>query len=45
MGRHQILQSLVEHMGIYLGCADVRVAQHLLQAAQIGAVGEQVTGK
>ena len=42
VNRHQ---TAPVHMGVDLGRADIRVAEHLLDHPQIGAVGEQMAGK
>ncbi len=44
-GLDETTQPLVLHMGIDLRCRDIGMAQHLLHAAQIGAVIEQMAGK
>ena len=41
----QAFEALVEDVGVDLGRRDVGVAEHLLQAAQVGAVGQQVAGE
>ena len=42
---YQGLETLFQHMGVNLGGADVGVSQHLLERAQVCAVGEQVAGE
>jgi len=41
----QCLEPLVGHVGIDLGCGEIRVAQQHLHHSQIGAVIEQVGGE
>ena len=40
-----VLQLLLNDMGVDLGGGDIRVAQHLLDGAQVGAVFQQVDGE
>src|SRR5262245_63364027 len=42
---HQSRQSLGEHMRVKLRCADIGMPEHLLHAAKIGAMREQMAGE
>ena len=44
-GLDQPAQPVALHVGVYLRRRDIGVAEHLLDAAQIGAVVEQMGGK
>ena len=39
---HQTPHSFIKHMGVNLGCRNIRMTEHLLNAAQIGIVMQQV---
>lgn len=45
MGLHRVPQPLVQDVRVYLRGGDVGVTEHLLNAAQIGPVREQVGGE
>ena len=40
-----VLQVVLHHMGVDLGGGDVRVAQHLLDGAEVRAVFQQMDGE
>jgi glutamyl-Q tRNA(Asp) synthetase len=44
-GGDQRFQPVLQHMGIDLRGGDVGMAEHLLQAAQVGAAGQQMAGE